>query len=229
MGIEWHAPCTNGLGITKYWVIEDEADYVFGTPLDKGADTAHNKTLGAADGGKVFRMRVAAENALGIGDYSDVIELFAMDAPDTPGIRFIKQDGEGIEFAFETPSSLAGASAVGFKLYRDQGDEGSPINLLYDGSSRPDVVFYKDSSAIVRGKTYFYQLEAVNSAHASTQRANITIAFGRPPSAILATPRLVSSSRGGGVSGDTTASITIRWEAAESSDFALTVYRVYVD
>lgn len=68
VGIVWQTPCNHGLAITKYWVMEDEADYNFGAPIDKGTDTAHNKTLGVSDAGKVFRMRAAAENALGIGE-----------------------------------------------------------------------------------------------------------------------------------------------------------------
>lgn len=66
--------------------MEDQADYVFGDPIDKGSSVTHSKSVGSDDAGKVFRMRVAAENALGIGEYSDVIELYAMDAPGVPGL-----------------------------------------------------------------------------------------------------------------------------------------------
>lgn len=90
---------------------------------------------------------------------------------------------------------------MGFKLYRDQGEDGSPVTLIYDGSRRPDVVFYSDSSNLVRGKVYRYELEAINNAHPSASRANSTVAFGSPPKPISNFPSLVSSSRGGGASG----------------------------
>lgn len=96
---------------------------------------------------------------------------------------------------------MGGASTVGFKLYRDQGEDGSPVSLIYDGSRRPDVVFYSDREGLTRGKAYRYELEAVNSAHSSEERANVTVPFGSPPVAIQIAPRLVSSSREGGASG----------------------------
>ncbi len=91
---------------------------------------------------------------------------------------------------------------LGFKLYRDQGEDGSPLSLVYDGSRRSDVVFYSDTLGLNRGKVYRYELEAINSAHVSSERASLVVYFGATPNRIEGAPRRVASSRGGGLPGD---------------------------
>jgi hypothetical protein len=46
--------------------------------------TTYSKAISAGNEGKTYRFRVAAQNVLGIGPYSDEIQLVATDAPGEP-------------------------------------------------------------------------------------------------------------------------------------------------
>lgn len=84
-------------------------------------------------------------------------------------------------------------------------------------------------SPLIRGRQYRYELESINSAHVSAARASLQISYGAAPSLIPTAPRLVSSYRNGGSTGDLTGNMTIAWNAAASSDFAISTYHLYVD
>lgn len=72
--IEWEAPTITGdLPFTRYLIRTDEADYVLGDPIDNDLLLEYTKTIAAEGEGKIFRFRVAVENMLGIGVYSDEI------------------------------------------------------------------------------------------------------------------------------------------------------------
>lgn len=72
--IEWEAPVITGdLPFLRYLVRTDEADYALGSAIDNSLDLEYTKAIAAAGEGKIFRFRVAVENALGIGEYSDEI------------------------------------------------------------------------------------------------------------------------------------------------------------
>jgi hypothetical protein len=65
---------SGGLPITNYLIRTDEADFILGTPVLNGDSTVYSKAITQpGNEGKVYRFRVAAENELGIGPYSNEI------------------------------------------------------------------------------------------------------------------------------------------------------------
>lgn len=92
-----------GLAITGYQISHDDGDHVFASSCADTLDPARcliaasatsftfAVPLGGIDNtGKTYRFRVAAENELGTGVYSDEIQLVATDAPATPTLTLLE-------------------------------------------------------------------------------------------------------------------------------------------
>ena len=102
--------------------------------------TTYSKAISAGNEGKTYRFRVAAQNVLGIGPYSDEIQLVATDAPGEP---YIQTDEDSrtltsIQLDFTKPDSDGGSTISGYQLWRYQGYSGSPFTLIYNGTNRPE-------------------------------------------------------------------------------------------
>lgn len=67
-------------------VLSDNADDIFAPAINNGVSTAFIKAVPAASIGQVFRFKVAAQNALGVGPYSAEVQLLAANSPDLPSI-----------------------------------------------------------------------------------------------------------------------------------------------
>jgi len=67
-------PQTGDMPLTKYLVVSDDSNFVMGTPEDNGLDLTFTKAITQPGSeGKIYRFRVAVENAFGVGPYSDEI------------------------------------------------------------------------------------------------------------------------------------------------------------
>lgn len=55
-------------------MITDEANFIYGAPVDNGNTLTYSKTITQpGNEGKIYRFKVAAENLLGVGPYSNII------------------------------------------------------------------------------------------------------------------------------------------------------------
>ncbi len=55
-------------------MITDESDFIYGTDINNALNLIYNKAITQpGNEGKIFRFKVAAENVLGVGDYSEEI------------------------------------------------------------------------------------------------------------------------------------------------------------
>jgi hypothetical protein len=76
---------SGGLPIINYMIRTDDSDFVLKTPIANGNRTIFSKIImQPGNEGKVYRFRVAAENVLGVGTYSNEIQLMATDVPAAP-------------------------------------------------------------------------------------------------------------------------------------------------
>jgi len=157
--ITYAAPSeTGGLSITRYWVQTDNADFTYSAAVDNGVLLTYSKTISQpGNEGKIYRFKVAAENALGIGEYSDEVQLMAADAPDAPTIALVSGSRTltSCQLKFAPGASNGGSPLIGYRLYRDEGVSGSPFSLLYDGTGKPEIIKYKDEG-LETGLSYSY-------------------------------------------------------------------------
>lgn len=71
-----------GLPILNYVVISDNADFIYTAPVLNGLSLVYTKViLQPGNAGKTYRFRVAAQNMLGTGPFSNEIQLVATDPP----------------------------------------------------------------------------------------------------------------------------------------------------
>ena len=79
---------------------------------------------------------------LGIGSYSDEIQLMATDAPDAPTLTpdEASRTLTSILLRFAPGTSDGGSDIVGYELWRDEGIMGSHFSITYDGISRPEII-----------------------------------------------------------------------------------------
>lgn len=59
----------------------------------------------------------------------------------------------GLEFAPDTNNG--GSPIIGYLLYRDEGVTGSPLSLIYNGTGKPEIIYY-NATNLVTGLTYTF-------------------------------------------------------------------------
>jgi hypothetical protein len=219
----WVAPSweEGGLPVTGYLVRHDAGDFAYGAP----APVAAPPFSFAVPGGKVgetFRFRVAAQNELGTGVYSREIRLVATDRPGTPTLTHIEslRTLTGVTLRFRAGTS-GGASIIGFHLYKDEGIAGSPFSLIYNGTSKPEILEHT-VSGLQTALTYRYKLYAQNKIFLSAIPAELAILTGSLPDR----PRLIRRVATTFTSGQ----MTIEWdEPSHVGGVKLLSYEVWVD
>ena len=73
----------------NYVVTSDNADFLYYNLNSIGQTTSFTKTVTQpGNEGKIYRFRVAAQNVLGQGPWSDELQLMATNAPSTPTLTY---------------------------------------------------------------------------------------------------------------------------------------------
>lgn len=100
-------------------------------------------TIASADKGKDFRFKVAAENSLGMGEYSDPIILTAADEPAAPALSLVTghRTQTSVRLLFTPDADTGESPIIGYLLYRDEGVDGSPYTLYYNGTGKPEIIY----------------------------------------------------------------------------------------
>ena len=130
------------LPVLKYLVRSDNSDFILGSPFDNGVLVTYTKIIQTGNQGKIYRFRVAAQNVLGTGPYSDEIQLMATNAPDAPTLTPDENSRTltSILLRFAPGTDNGGSDIVGYELWRDEGIMGSHLSITYDGLSRPEII-----------------------------------------------------------------------------------------
>ncbi len=177
---------TGGLPILKYWV------KVFnGVNLDIEIATVDNglalsfayPVTQPGNEGKNFRLKVAAENLLGIGPYSVGTGLMAVDSPLAPTIVVDESSRTltSINLKFVPNADSGGSHITGYMLWRDQGVAGSPFTLIYNGTGAPEIIFYNVTD-LMTGHYYNFKLYSMNVIYQSTLFGTATVLIATVPS-----------------------------------------------
>ena len=109
-----------------------------------------------------YRVQVAAENILGVGEYSDPYEFYAASVPSSPtNFAVASQSTKQISLTWSAPSSIGGCPISGYRLYMEDFYYPS-LNLIYDGSSSSSVLQYSVISPTISPlKKYLFAVEAI--------------------------------------------------------------------
>jgi hypothetical protein len=113
--------------------------------------------------GKTYRFRVAAENVLGVGEWSDEIQLMATNAPLVPSIadEYLTRSLTSVWLQFTKPTDDGGSPISGYVLWRDQGITGSPFEVIHDGTDRPELLRFQ-AEGLQTSLTYTFKLYSMN-------------------------------------------------------------------
>lgn len=119
---------------------------------------------------------------LGVSEYSDEIQLMAVDPPNAPVLTLDQEartiDSVTMDF---TPDPFTGGSLIiGYKLWRDEGLGGSPFSLIYDGSGRAQQIYLTDSD-VKTSFEYTYRLYSINAIYESSAYGELVLKIGLPP------------------------------------------------
>lgn len=214
-----------GLAITGYLVSTDAGDYVYDTTVAVAAPATSYSYAVTQPGneGTTFRFRIAAQNALGTGVYSDEIQLVATDAPAAPSLTLLGSSRtlEGFTLTFGKPASDGGAAIVGYLLYRDEGVTGSPFTLIFNGTGQPELVSF-EVTGLASALTYSFRLYAANRIFASASPATLQLLVGTLPDRPANIRRVDRTF--------VTGELEIAWDApSHSSGVSLAPYEVWID
>lgn len=166
---------------------------------------------------------MAAENVLGIGEYSADIRVVAADQPDAPSMSLVSRGSNTLYLKFSPGASDGGSRITGYQLYRDEGIAGSPFKQI---ATVPSEQILYNATSLITGREYTFRLYATNAAHKSTEDTKSWIIGVAPGKA--QDPSLVSSSRG--TVGGNTGTIKVQWKATETaSGLSIKQYLLYID
>lgn len=213
VSLTWTAPADGGFAITSYTVSYDSG---------KGASTVSiesseaSYTLTGLTNDSTYTISVAAENSLGLGEYSTTIEATPVSsevtAPEAPtDLSGTAGDGQ-VELSWVAPSN-GGSAITDYKVsYTPSGGE---VNTVSTGSTSARYTI----TGLENGTTYTISVLAVNS-----------IGEGSSSTSIESTPEAVVTAPGtptglSGTVGDT--QVSLSWTApVDNGGSAITGYRI---
>lgn len=139
LSIGWQALTSEqsgGLPVLNYLIKSDSSDFVYGeTPIENGAVTTYSKIIAQpGNEGSIYRFRIAAQNVLGTGPYSDELQLMATNVPQAPSLELSDRTLTSVTLKFTAPADNGGSQITGYQLWRDEGIQGSPSSMVYDGT-----------------------------------------------------------------------------------------------
>lgn len=175
---------SGGLLIQNYLVKTDEADYILASETLIGVSTTFDKVISQpGNEGKTYRFRVAAQNVLGTGPYSDELQLMATDAPQAPSISYREETRTltSVTIDLSKPVLDGGSPISGYQLYRDQGISGSPFQMIYDGTDRPELLSVV-AEGLQTSLTYTFKAYSMNKIFVSDLHGELVIKIGMVPS-----------------------------------------------
>jgi hypothetical protein len=107
----------------------------------------------------------------------------ATNAPSEPFIATIEASRKltSIDLQFTKPISNGGSLISGYQLWRDEGIKGSPFELIYNGTDRPEILSIT-ASGLITSFTYTFKLFSMNKIFLSETSADLEVKIGLVPS-----------------------------------------------
>lgn len=155
--LSWSTPSDGGSAITGYKLYRDGALY-----KTLGVTNAYTDT--GLTNGQSYTYQVSAVNAIGEGSKSNSVSLtpLQVDPPTAPQSLTAKHAGGPnsgkIKLDWTAPASNGGGAVTGYKIYRGTTSGGEAYVTTVG-----NVLSWTDTG-LTKGRTYYYQVSALNSA-----------------------------------------------------------------
>lgn len=100
----------------------------------------------------------------------------ATDAPLVPVLidKFSSRTLTSIDLEFEAPADDGGSPITGYQLWRDQGISGSPFEMIYDGTGKPEMLIFS-ARELITSLTYTFKLFSMNKIFLSETYASLVL------------------------------------------------------
>lgn len=212
--LNWTAPAeTGGTNLTAYVVYRQAPDGGFDPVANVHADVTEFVEVGLAPGTS-YAYAVAARNAVGVGNRSDVVEATTYDLPSAPSLDAGTGPGIGnVTLTWSVPADDGGLPLIGYRIYR-QVDGG----WLEVAKVDADVTEHVDTG-LSANTTFNYTVAAENDAGIGNQSDPASAETLDAPSA----PVGVTAGTGPDLG-----EITVAWEAPTLDDASVVGYAIEV-
>jgi fibronectin type 3 domain-containing protein len=152
VSLSWTTPSDGGSPITGYAIYRGTTPGGESLLTTIGVSNSYNDTT--VSNGTTYYYEVAAINAVGTGALSSEVAETPLSPPSAPtGLTAKPASGKGVQLSW-----TASAGATSYHVYRSTTATG-PFSLIASSTSQS----YKDT-ATTRGRIYYYEVTAVNSA-----------------------------------------------------------------
>lgn len=147
----------------------------------------------------------------------------ATDLPSAPELVLDESSRtlDSLRLQFVAPGNNGGSTITGYQLWRDQGIQGSPSQMIYDGTERPEnLSLFVDR--LQESYTYTFDLYSMNEIFTSSVSAQLVIKIGVVPSKPAQPTHLFEEYDGG--------EITIAWGVPElDGGWPIESYDLWID
>ncbi len=168
--LTWDPPEDDGdLPITEYNILR--GDSIENLTVFNKVGNATTYTDASVERGKTYAYAVSARNMAGNGPLSEpvVIEIPVLTTPTNPRSLNVAEDNGIVTLTWGTPVSDGGSPITGFIVMRGP-DPGNLTQLTEVGLDREYV-----DTGVKPGKTYHYQVLAVNSVGAGPPTTTVSV------------------------------------------------------
>ena len=217
------APPDNGASeISNYLLYMDEVSSTYSPELVyNGSSLSHtvqSSSYPSVSGN--LRFYLQAINEFGASEASE--ETYAAfgtkpNKPDAPFKIELESTLTSITIGWEESPAISGISPSGYLLYSDRGLGGS-LELIYDGSTRPNTLQYKLGN-LTTGLSYNFAIKTVNINGESDISGTSEIFACLKPSNLEAPIRVTSSK----------VSVTIQWKEPQDNGCPIQSYSIFRD
>ena len=169
-----------------------------------------------------YIIQVAAENVLGVGEYSDSFDFYAASPPETLTNFIVNtQSTSQILLSWSKPTLIGGWSISGYQMYMQDFYYPS-LKLIFDGSNNSATPEHPViSPTISTSKTYQFAVETINWGLVSTQ-TTIIVRSGSVPAKMTSIPTITSY-----ISPD---SVRISFvPSTNNGEYSITSFKIYKD
>jgi len=170
----------------------------------------------------MYKLKVAAVNSIGKGQWSNTIGYYAAAKPQSPSnFLLVSQSRTKLTVAWKAPIEDGGCPVTGYQIWIENISEPG-FNLAYDGVSRSTQTSFTISYPYIQPGLYYKLKLFSKNCGLFSDSTLLTVASGSVPAQPPKAPYILSY--------DSSSSMTVKWDCPkDDGGFSIRGYRLYVD